>query len=200
MTSDRPPRLSRGIHLSAEDGVCLMEYVSVIAGERFGPEPNCTDPAVAIVAGLVNDAMSDAARTALIDMAPSLAVTRGTTRDQTARVVVAVTTEALRLAGQDRGLARLHRHAEGHVARRARGPAVLTQLMESAYRAGSARHGLARAVSHVAALPTAERDAALRDLLEVALAAVYPAPDEVAAGYLDALRIGPRTSESTRPR
>src|ERR1700712_4186551 len=66
MTSTRPPEgmpvLDAGAHRDAEAGSCLMEYVSVLAGERFTDRPRCTHPALAAVAWQVNDAVSHEAR------------------------------------------------------------------------------------------------------------------------------------------
>jgi hypothetical protein len=38
-----------------------MEYVSVLAGERFGDRPRCTHPALALLARMVNDETLDPA-------------------------------------------------------------------------------------------------------------------------------------------
>src|SRR5699024_5476182 len=37
------PVLSCGKHNDPRDGACLMEYVSVLAGEKFSDRPSCTD-------------------------------------------------------------------------------------------------------------------------------------------------------------
>jgi hypothetical protein len=55
------PLLETGAHRRPRDGACLMEYVSVLAGARFSDEPACTHPALAELARLVNDHMTDAA-------------------------------------------------------------------------------------------------------------------------------------------
>lgn len=71
------PILSPGTHLHPDDGACLMEYVSVLAGETFSDDPPCTPVALAIVARLVNDAMSDSARQSLARRAPGLIIRPG---------------------------------------------------------------------------------------------------------------------------
>ncbi|MGH3329599.1 MAG: hypothetical protein ACRDPT_17705, partial [Streptomycetales bacterium] len=69
---DHLPLLARGAHDDPSEGVCLMEYVSVIAGERFSDHPRCTDPLLAGVARVVNDHVSDDARPSLTLLAPDL--------------------------------------------------------------------------------------------------------------------------------
>lgn len=49
------PVLSAGSHAHPKKGACLMEYVSMIAGEPFSDNPICTDPVVAGCAIRVND-------------------------------------------------------------------------------------------------------------------------------------------------
>jgi hypothetical protein len=65
-------RLDRGTHPDAGAGCCLMEYVSVLDGARFGPFPRCTHPAVAALASQVNDHTSDGARGELAGRAQRL--------------------------------------------------------------------------------------------------------------------------------
>lgn len=71
---DALPFLSPGRHRRRRHGVCLMEYTSIIAGERFSDHPRCTDPALAAVARAVNDYSSDAARQPLAALASDLSV------------------------------------------------------------------------------------------------------------------------------
>lgn len=170
----RTVRLSQGTHLSPQDGVCLMEYVSVVAGESFSPEPECTEPAVVLVAGMVNDLMSASARDALVDLVPQLLSARVAGQELTSQVVVAVTATALRLGGPDWRLARHHARATGRLSSRGdvRPSRVVVRLSDLAYKRGGARHGLTRAVAHVLRLPPHEHDAALRSLLESAVGAV----------------------------
>ena len=69
---DALPFLSPGRHRRRRHGVCLMEYTSILAGERFTDHPRCTDPALAAVARAVNDYSSDAARQRLAVLASDL--------------------------------------------------------------------------------------------------------------------------------
>src|ERR1700712_3643488 len=59
---DGMPVLEAGAHRDARSGRCVMEEVSVLAGERFTDRPRCTHPAVAALAWQVNDAVSHDAR------------------------------------------------------------------------------------------------------------------------------------------
>lgn len=67
-----PVRLERGNHDCPSNGRCLMEHVSVLAGESFGPFPRCTHPSLATLAALVNDRCSDEGRVELLARAPAL--------------------------------------------------------------------------------------------------------------------------------
>lgn len=69
---DFMPVLSRGKHFTPRVGACFMEYASHLAGERWSDRPSCTHPAVASLARLVNDCMSDAGRGSLLVLVPSV--------------------------------------------------------------------------------------------------------------------------------
>src|SRR3954454_2788500 len=71
------PLLSPGRHRRRKDGVCLMEYTSILAGERFSDSPRCTDFVLAAIARAVNDYSSDAARQQLAVLASELTSARG---------------------------------------------------------------------------------------------------------------------------
>lgn len=64
--------LSRGHHVGPSHGSCLMEYVSLLAGERFSDRPQCTHPALACLARHVNDNVGDGRRGELVRLAPGL--------------------------------------------------------------------------------------------------------------------------------
>ena len=72
MTFPSLPPLRPGTHLTPEDGACLMELVSLIAGEPFSDHPRCTDPTLATIVRVVNDALSDSSRQALVPLAGTL--------------------------------------------------------------------------------------------------------------------------------
>jgi hypothetical protein len=66
------PILSRGKHRSPRKGACFMELASFLAGERWSDHPRCTHPLLAELARLVNDCTSDAQRSKLAELIPSV--------------------------------------------------------------------------------------------------------------------------------
>lgn len=69
---DLVPQLSRGKHRSPRKGACFMELASYLAGERWSDRPSCTHPLLAALARLVNDHTTDAGRSALAPLVPSV--------------------------------------------------------------------------------------------------------------------------------
>jgi hypothetical protein len=180
---DGLPQLRAGAHTCPEDGACLMEYVSLLAGTRFGDHPPCTDPTLAALARLVNDGTSDAGRPALALLAPALASAPGTGARGTAAVVLGAVDAACRAADEPAPLVRLRRRAERRCARVAgrgarSGP---VRWLDALHRRGTARNRLGATVARLAALPADRRDAALQATLAGAVAALHAAADPVAA-------------------
>jgi len=66
------PVLSPGKHRNPRKGACFMEYASLLAGERWSDHPSCTHPLLAAVARHVNDHTSDANRSDLAGLIPSV--------------------------------------------------------------------------------------------------------------------------------
>lgn len=107
------PMLSQGSHPRPEDGACLMEYVSVLAGESFSDRPRCTHPLLTRLAQRVNDLSTDGARNRLAVLAPALIGTNNSGTRATA-ALVACCAEAARAtepatAGRDRQVRRARR-------------------------------------------------------------------------------------------
>jgi hypothetical protein len=69
---DSMPVLTRGKHRRPRNGACLMEYVSVLAGEPFSDAPACTDPVLGAIARAVNDYSGDDMRQRLAVLASDL--------------------------------------------------------------------------------------------------------------------------------
>lgn len=67
-TPDGLPTLSRGSHAQGSGFACIMEYVSVLAGETFSDHPKCTNPYVAACAREINDHMQDEDRHLLVPL------------------------------------------------------------------------------------------------------------------------------------
>src|SRR4051812_698481 len=71
---DSMPVLTRGAHKRPRHGACLMEYVSVLAGDSFSDSPASTDPTLAAIARAVNDYSGDEQRQRLAVLASDLSV------------------------------------------------------------------------------------------------------------------------------
>jgi len=56
---DGLPTLSREAHNPASGRACVMEYISVIAGEDWSDHPHCTDALIGQVAICINDVIED---------------------------------------------------------------------------------------------------------------------------------------------
>ncbi|MPZ74195.1 MAG: hypothetical protein GEU74_13350 [Nitriliruptorales bacterium] len=106
------PILARGAHRSPSDGACLMEYVSYLAGEPFSDQPRCTDTMLAAVARLVNDYMSDAARSRLAVLAPYPVAVRRNDPPLVSAVAAHCARAALRVDPDSRWLRRVIRAEE----------------------------------------------------------------------------------------
>jgi len=65
---DSLPTLSAGKHEQGAGQACVMEYVSILAGESFSDHPSCTDPVLAAAARSVNDWMTDGGRQMLVPL------------------------------------------------------------------------------------------------------------------------------------
>jgi len=65
--------LTAGDHSSPADGLCLMEAVALLAGERHGDWPTCVCPALVEFRRILNDTMPDQWRTGLLlQLVPAL--------------------------------------------------------------------------------------------------------------------------------
>jgi hypothetical protein len=61
--------LARGRHRDPREGRCLLELVSVLAGEPWTDHPRCVHPVLGSIARRVNDTCTDAGRDRLIPWA-----------------------------------------------------------------------------------------------------------------------------------
>jgi hypothetical protein len=96
------PQLSRGKHRGPRKGACFMELASYLAGERWSDHPSCTHPLLAALARLVNDHTSDAGRSDLAALVPSVI---GLTSDDThvdVQITLRSATTALPVAAAER--------------------------------------------------------------------------------------------------
>lgn len=114
--------LSEGAHDSIDDGSCLMELASFVAGEPWSDHPKCVSPVIGAYGRRLNDGLPDGERQKLIPFIPGML---GTAGDGLVRVAVprwldlaGMTAEAGRL----RGLAPVVDSATASAARRALAP------------------------------------------------------------------------------
>jgi hypothetical protein len=56
------PVISGGKHSSPEEGACVMEYISLLAGEEWTDYPECTHRSLAVLAQRANDALPQSRR------------------------------------------------------------------------------------------------------------------------------------------
>jgi hypothetical protein len=66
------PILARGHHRRPSKGACFMELASYLAGEKWSDHPSCTHPLLSSLARSVNDCTSDAGRSRLAVLIPSV--------------------------------------------------------------------------------------------------------------------------------
>src|SRR6478735_9580425 len=92
---DGLPVLARGKHRTPRSGACFMEMASVLAGEKWSDQPQCTHPLLAGLARLVNDSISDAGRRGLVEHIPSVVGVRGGGLGWEVSLVAAVAVEAI---------------------------------------------------------------------------------------------------------
>jgi hypothetical protein len=96
------PMLSRGKHRSPRKGACFMEFASLLAGERWSDHPACTHPLLAAVARHVNDYTSDAGRSWLAELIPSVIGLTGDDLHIDARIALRSATMALPVVAAER--------------------------------------------------------------------------------------------------
>ena len=185
MTSIRVPEglpvLEAGAHRDAEAGSCLMEYVSVLAGERFTDRPRCTHPALAAVAWQVNDAVSHTTRQELGTRAITLIGLGRSAEAEVRPLVLRTIAEAgLVLDPANRYFPRLLRRLERRQSaprRPGRGEDGRGGRVATLLHVGPVNHACAHLLvaTRVADLDAEARDRALVRLLDDVIAAVRDA-------------------------
>jgi hypothetical protein len=74
---DGLPSLASGAHLARSGRACVMEYISVLAGEAWSDRPKCTDLTLGNLARHVNDILPDEYRQRLVPFIGRLMGTSG---------------------------------------------------------------------------------------------------------------------------
>lgn len=91
------PTLTAGAHDAEAGEACVMEYVSVLAGEPWSDRPECTHPLLAHEARVANDLSSDADRHRLVPLVGRLFGTGDDSVELRARLRLAQAEQVLRL-------------------------------------------------------------------------------------------------------
>ena len=76
VASHQTVRLGRGKHASPNDGVCVMELSSMLAGEPFSDRPRSVCPVIASLMRILNDTVDDDRRQNLYRYAAAAVGTR----------------------------------------------------------------------------------------------------------------------------
>jgi hypothetical protein len=84
--SHQTVKLGRGRHTSPQDGVCVMELASMLAGESFTDHPGSVSPAIASFLRNYNDVLDDRRRQDLYEYAAKAVGTTGSVDDERRRV------------------------------------------------------------------------------------------------------------------
>lgn len=113
---DGLPRLAAGNHVAPADGACVMEYVSLLAGEPWSDHPRCVDPALAMLARLVNDSVPNGPRDRLALLAPDMIGTAQAGPLFTARLAALALERAAERVPETRRRRRALQRARRHIA------------------------------------------------------------------------------------
>jgi hypothetical protein len=163
---DRLPMLSAGAHASPDDGACLMEFVSLLAGERWSDSPRCTHPVLAAVARCVNDEMSTPRRQNLVPFAPELIGLHGIDQRLGAAVTLVCVDRALALTPDSRSLRR-HQRLAWRILRK--GDRHSPRLTDLVYDRLPAMHAIAGSMRAMRSLRQSDRDVWLAELMRAAV-------------------------------
>lgn len=166
------PVLTAGAHEGPERGGCFTEIASLLAGEPWSDRPRTIDPTLAVIARLVNDAVSAPARAQLAGLIPA-ALDTNTSEARLPIALARVTADVARAYGAVAPALMVPPPASGAVdppdrtgGWRAR--ARRRQRLRRGRR--QARTVVVAAVAELGCLPPVEADAALTELLHAAIA------------------------------
>jgi phage terminase large subunit-like protein len=78
-------KLTKGSHRTPDEGVCVMELTSMLAGEPFGDHPRSACPVIGSFLRTYNDRIGDGRRQDLYELAAKVVDSRGGRRSRRAR-------------------------------------------------------------------------------------------------------------------
>lgn len=90
------PVLTAGRHKSPREGMCLMEFASLLAGESWSDHPASVHPVLIALSRTVNDCISDRSRSELVPLASAMLSTADRNPRIPVRLVVLCVDAALR--------------------------------------------------------------------------------------------------------
>jgi len=94
---DFMPTLSAGSHDAEHGEACVMEYVSLLAGEEWSDRPECTHPLLAHEARTTNDLLRDSDRSRLVPLIGRLFGTTDDSPELRARLRIAQARQVIAL-------------------------------------------------------------------------------------------------------
>jgi hypothetical protein len=98
---DSLPTLAAGSHDAEHGEACVMEYVSLLAGEEWSDRPECTHPLLAHEARTANDLLRESDRTRLVPLIGRLFGTTEDSPDLRARLRIAQARQLIALLEPD---------------------------------------------------------------------------------------------------
>lgn len=189
------PELVRHTKLDPDDGVCLMEYVALLSGQRITDAPRGVHPLLAAVARGVNDTLSDSARPALTHLATDLVGLYPRSRSATLALVRVVLTHGLSASPRSWALRRHRRLAAWASGLPDR---WWTRPVTVLYVRGPARHAAEYTIRTLGS--TSDADARLIALLTDAVATLRTVPSgQLPGGWPATTRDSAAPSERSIP-
>ncbi|PQZ82100.1 hypothetical protein CQ031_01400 [Microbacterium sp. MYb40] len=82
MNAETTITLAKGAHSNPEEGMCLLEAASFVAGEAFSDTPQCVSPVLGSFGRALNDALPTDKRQELVPLIPRIIGTRGDGKDE----------------------------------------------------------------------------------------------------------------------
>jgi hypothetical protein len=190
-------KLLAGSHSNPQNGSCVMEVVSYIAGEEYSDHPECACPLITTFAIAVNDRMDDAARQRLLPFVLRIAGSKSTNKieqqrmymlaDYAVRVFAPMALESANLLAEAKTLKALPKIVDKETALQGNNAATATAANTAAAYANAAAYTAANTANAAAdeAANTAAYANAAAYAAAAANAAVYAAANAAYANAID---------------